>query len=324
MKRSRNGGESTSTLAPNLKEVRTSVNEHKKSSRAVFKAARKARLVAHLTAPGGLSAVVTPAVATLHPFECEPRDHCETPFEAYRDIEPFLFRLSVHLGKPKAKLRIYDPFFCEGSVKTHLKRLGFDSVYNENEDFYKVIDEKRVPEFDILVTNPPFSGNNMQRILEFTRDSGKPFLLLMPQFVSKKGYYIEWLKTLPSLKFIVPPVFLGPTKKAYLFAAPRGDASGDGKLVDDRSFEVPDPSRQGFQVFSGSFQCVWFMSLGSLYHDTIIAYWVKKFKDIAHCKIDTDPEKLPQLQSAPRLTPAERRWKKKTKTEESATDAISE
>jgi hypothetical protein len=285
-----------------------------KSSRAIFKAARKTRLLAHLAVPGGLSAVVTPAIATEHPFICEPRDHCETPFEAYRDIEPFLYRLSVALGKTKAQLKVYDPFYCEGSVKVHLKRLGFDSVYNENEDFYKRIEEKCVPDFDVLVTNPPFSGNNMQRILDFVRDSGKPFLLLMPQFVTRKGYYLEWLKTLQAKK-IIPPLFVGPLKKAYLFAAPRGDASGAGKLVEDRAFEVPDPAKQGFQVFSGSFQCVWFMSLGEQHHDMIVNYWKKKFVHIAHCRINIDPENLPQLMAAPKVTPAERRWKKKSGNE---------
>jgi hypothetical protein len=58
-----------------------------------------------------------------------------------------------------------------------------------------------------------------------------------------------------------------------------------------------------------------------LYHDTILAYWAKKFKDIAHCKVDADPEKLPQLQAAPKLTPAERRWKKKTKVGDGVVEA---
>ena len=46
---------------------------------------------------------------TARPFDVDPTDHCETPFEAYRDIEPFLFALALKLGKPKERLRIYDP-----------------------------------------------------------------------------------------------------------------------------------------------------------------------------------------------------------------------
>lgn len=38
----------------------------------------------------------------------------------------------------KAALRIYDPFFCEGRVVRLLSGLGFENVYNRNEDFYAV------------------------------------------------------------------------------------------------------------------------------------------------------------------------------------------
>ena len=42
------------------------------------------------------------------------------------------------LGTTKAALRIYDPFFCEGRMLAHMASLGFESVYNRNEDFYTV------------------------------------------------------------------------------------------------------------------------------------------------------------------------------------------
>ena len=47
---------------------------------------------------------------------------------------------SMHrrLGTTKAALRIYDPFFCEGRMLAHMASLGFESVYNRNEDFYTV------------------------------------------------------------------------------------------------------------------------------------------------------------------------------------------
>eukprot|EP01045_Picozoa_sp_COSAG04_P000332 COSAG04_NODE_7_length_45988_cov_220.188869_17_plen_147_part_00 len=71
-------------------------------------------------------------------------DHAETPFDAYRDIEPFLFQLGLRRKRPKAKVRIpaalvhidilgpdsavwlqvriYDPYYCEGSVSRLLVR----------------------------------------------------------------------------------------------------------------------------------------------------------------------------------------------------------
>ena len=38
-------------------------------------------------------------------------------------------------GKAPKKLRIYDPFYCAGSVVKHLAELGFSQVYNKCEDW---------------------------------------------------------------------------------------------------------------------------------------------------------------------------------------------
>ena len=46
-----------------------------------------------------------------------------------------------------------------------------------------------MPDFDVLVTNPPFSGDNMERALAYAASCGKPWALLMPDFVSRKAYY---------------------------------------------------------------------------------------------------------------------------------------
>ena len=109
----------------------------------------------------------TPTASRDHPFEVDDADHCETPFAAYRGRRAFSVCVALALRKPKEKLRIYDPYFCEGSVAKHLARLGFTSVHNENEDFYAVIEEGRVPEHDVLLTNPPYSGDHFRKILEF-------------------------------------------------------------------------------------------------------------------------------------------------------------
>eukprot|EP00951_Prasinocladus_malaysianus_P006389 scaffold45444_cov33-Prasinocladus_malaysianus.AAC.1 len=73
--------------------------------------------------------------ATTHPFATDPADHCETPYEAYEHISPFLNkvwkRLAKHLRKNPSEVLIYDPYFCEGSMKEHLRKLGFNNVYNK-------------------------------------------------------------------------------------------------------------------------------------------------------------------------------------------------
>jgi hypothetical protein len=314
--------------------------EARRRQRREFKKARKERLLAHLHERGGSESVPTPAVASEHPFVADPGDHAETPFEAYRDIEPLLFRLVERLGRKggKAALRIYDPFFCEGSVTKHLNRLGFTNVINRNEDFYDVLKRGAIPDHDVLVTNPPFSGDHMERTLRFALDNGKPFFLLLPQFVAKKAYYLETVKDLPGAA--VPsgsagvgsgagagagagagegapggastftpcrPFFLGPTERAYAFSAPGRDADGSKPLVPGRTFE----SSLGFHVFAGSFQCVWFACLGTEHTQPLLAWWRKKYEALANCAIADETQSLPQLAAIPKPDPAKRRWRKK-------------
>jgi hypothetical protein len=42
-----------------------------------------------------------------------------------------------------------------------------------NEDFYAVKGAGRCPEFDVLLTNPPFSGDHLERIFRFAVKSNK-------------------------------------------------------------------------------------------------------------------------------------------------------
>lgn len=90
------------------------------------------------------------------PYDVNPDDHCETPPEAYRDVDPLLSDLCRRLGKSKSELRIYDPYYCDGSVRRHLADIGYGDVHNERVDCYRVWEEGREPEFDVLVTNPPY------------------------------------------------------------------------------------------------------------------------------------------------------------------------
>ena len=46
-----------------------------------------------------------------------------------------------------------------------------------------------MPEHDVLLTNPPYSGDHVQQLLDFCRANGKPFLLLMPNYFCGKDFY---------------------------------------------------------------------------------------------------------------------------------------
>ena len=100
-------------------------------------------------------------------FEVNYNDHFETPLRAYTDISPVLSQIAEKIGKTKAELAVYDPYFCQGSMVQHMSSLGFHNVINRNTDFYEDIAMKRIPEYDVMVTNPPYSGEHKQKLLTY-------------------------------------------------------------------------------------------------------------------------------------------------------------
>lgn len=142
-------------------------------------------------------------------FDVDDTDHCETPLQAYKDLLTVLDELVKSLNKERSTLKIYDPYYCDGGVKKKLSSYGFNSVINQNRNFYDDIENKSTPEYDILVTNPPYSGFHMEKLLDFCDESArsqKPFLLLLPHFVYTKDYYKRALSSELSAEmfFLVP------------------------------------------------------------------------------------------------------------------------
>lgn len=237
------------------------------------KAVKRAKVLAHLSVKS--SGAVTPARKAALAFgDVDEADHCETPFRAYRDAEPFLFAIAKALKREKRDLRIYDPYYCEGSMVAHLAALGFESVYNRNEDFYERVETKTTPEFDVLVTNPPYSGDHFKRILSFARACNKPWLLLLPNFVCRKSYYA------PCIGEKAKPLFLIPDEtKPYRYWA---------------------PGRQGHEIRAKGttpFETFWYIEFaGLLDPEQQRAWWLKKYKAHSTCDIPALDEALPQQQ----------------------------
>ena len=127
-------------------------------------------------------------------FPTDYLDHFETPSEAYADILPLL-----RAAGPLAALRVYDPYYCAGAVVEALWALGCYTVINQNRDFYADVAADAVPPHDLLVTNPPYSGDHKQRLLDFLlsrAQQGRPFLLLMPAWVAGTDYWRAFLRKL--------------------------------------------------------------------------------------------------------------------------------
>ncbi|GMI06391.1 hypothetical protein TrLO_g3732 [Triparma laevis f. longispina] len=110
-------------------------------------------------------------------------DSCETPYYAYAYLSPFLLTLPP-------KTVFYDPYFCSGLVTHNLKKLlPKSTTINSNVDFYAAIEQNRIPTFDVLITNPPYSGTHISRCLSFCLSEPKPFACLLPSYVYNKDYH---------------------------------------------------------------------------------------------------------------------------------------
>eukprot|EP01032_Pedospumella_encystans_P008144 gene8144-9700_t len=105
--------------------------------------------------------------SSLWNFAVDYNDHFETPPIAYKDLSPVLEALAHCVGKTTADLAVYDPYWCEGSMVSHMRELGYENVINRNRDFYMDIKKKNIPGYDILVTNPPYSGEHKVNLLKF-------------------------------------------------------------------------------------------------------------------------------------------------------------
>lgn len=149
-----------------------------------------------------------------YPYETEYGDHFETSYAAYRDLRPLLSLVATVVGKSKRELAIYDPYYCEGACIRHLRALGFENVRNVKEDFYAsaVYAGLGPPEYDVLVTNPPYSGDHKERIFRFAVACGKPWAVLVPAYVLEKSYF----------PMSVRPFFVSPNTGSYDFDHPHG------------------------------------------------------------------------------------------------------
>jgi len=106
-----------------------------------------------------------------------------TPKHAWEDIKDYI---------PKKK--IWEAFYGDGKSGDYLTELGFD-VIHEARDFFE-----DPPEYDIIVSNPPFS--EAKEIMKKLREIDKPFILIMPSSKINTSYFREWKDK--GLQIIIP------------------------------------------------------------------------------------------------------------------------
>ena len=83
------------------------------------------------------------------------------------------------------------------------------------------------PPHDIVLTNPPYSGDHMERLLTFCRDHNKPCLLLVPSYVHQKPYFAAVHASAARTPFFVVP------RKRYNYWTPRDACRGNPKVRKD-------------------------------------------------------------------------------------------
>lgn len=120
-------------------------------------------------------------------------DDRETSLIALQDIHVLLLFLAQSFNKRLSELRVYDPYYCKGSVKTRLESLGCcrENVFNDDVDCYETQKNNSVPLFDVLLTNPPYSGDHIKRSLNYATSCGKPWALLLPSNILQREWFQE-------------------------------------------------------------------------------------------------------------------------------------
>jgi len=179
-----------------------------------------------------------PAVATF-PYPVDESDHCETPTTAYAHIKPLLRYFAgtatgtvppsaAEIGScSPCSLSIYDPYYCDGGSILRLSSLGFPNVQNFREDCYAAWSKPDYDaRFDILVTNPPYSGDHVGRLVKFLASEKfgtRPWMMLVPQWVHKKPYFTEAFegKGCGGVRRKQGPFYLVPQKR-YVYLPPKG------------------------------------------------------------------------------------------------------
>lgn len=115
-------------------------------------------------------------------------------------------------------LRIYDPYYCDGAVIQNLTQLGLPNVYNRKEDCYSVwknSTESLIPPFDVLVTNPPYSEDHIERLFRFLTSptfGHRRWFVLLPTWVHKKDFYTNATNR-------IAPFYLIPHRR-YVYLPP--------------------------------------------------------------------------------------------------------
>jgi|TARA_R100000081_G_C4776893_1_gene149132 hypothetical protein len=113
-------------------------------------------------------------------------DDYMTPKYAWENIKQYI---------PKDKI-IWEAFYGDSNSGNYLKELGFN-VIHDSIDFF---DNDTIPNFDLIISNPPFSKS--KEILTRLKEIDKPFILILPSSKINTSYMRQYKNT--HLQIIIP------------------------------------------------------------------------------------------------------------------------
>jgi hypothetical protein len=112
-------------------------------------------------------------------------DDYMSPRYAWENIKDYI---------PKDKV-IWEAFYGDGKSGEYLKELGFN-VIHKHIDFF---DDETLPEYDIIVSNPPFSLS--KEVMKRLKELDKPFIIIMPSSKINTSYFREYKD---NIQIIIP------------------------------------------------------------------------------------------------------------------------
>lgn len=117
-------------------------------------------------------------------------DEYYTPIKIWQDILHYLPRDKVYI----------DPFFGDGSNIENLKSLGLD-VVGADLDAFDALDNL---DYDIILTNSPFSKHILTEFLYNLSALDKPFILILPITKIFSKYFRTAFRQYKDIQIIIP------------------------------------------------------------------------------------------------------------------------
>ena len=117
-------------------------------------------------------------------------DEYYTPIKIWQDILHYLPRDKVYI----------DPFFGDGSNIENLKSLGLNCI-GEPIDYFDALDNL---DYDIILTNSPFSKHILTEFLYNLSALDKPFILILPITKIFSKYFRTAFRQYKDIQIIIP------------------------------------------------------------------------------------------------------------------------